>query len=184
MSELYSIREPMLFEKMLDKDLAKYQMRAKMFLKIAGFSTIFAFLLEIAIGLLGKNLTPTSPITAILGTIFGIACLGIFTWPLWLYYFIRRANAKKLVTELPPPGKARLEYAIHRYEKKHWERLPSEEKGEIKIMMQKKKPSNIFTGLFIMLFGLIGYFSYAKGLKKTRPIIELSLTEEGFVKIV
>ena len=183
-----SIREPVIFEKMLDKDLAKRQMWTKMFLMIAGFSTIsiiYVLIFGQVLELLGQKYDSTSPVLPTgLAMIMVIASLGVFTWPLWLYHLIRRTNARKLVKELPPPGKARLEYAIHRYENQHWVRLPSEEKGEGIIIMQKKKRFNIFLGLFFMLFGLIGYFIYLGELKKPGPTIELSLTEAGFVKIV
>jgi hypothetical protein len=179
-----SIREPVIFEKMLDKDLAKHQMRTKMFLMIAGFSTIFVFIFSIVLGLLGQKFDSTSPAFVALMMILGIAGLGIFCWPLWLYHLIRRTKARKLATEIPPPGKARLEYAIHWYENQQWGRLPSKEKGDGKIIMQKKKRFNIFLGLFFMLFGIIGYFIYLGELKKPGPTIELSLTEAGFVKIV
>lgn len=179
-----SIREPVIFEKMLDKDLAKHRMRTKMFLMIAGFSTIFLFIFSIVLGLLIKKYDSTSPVFISLAIILGIAGLGVYTWPFWLYHLIRRTNARKLVTQLPPPGRARLEYAIHRYENQHWVRLPSEETGEGKIIMQKKKRFNIFLGLFFMLFGIIGLFIYLAELKKPGPKIELSLTETGFVKIV
>lgn len=179
-----SIREPLIFEKMLDKDLAKRQMRTKMFLMIAGFSTIFVLIFSIVLGLLSQKYDSTSPVFIGLVMILGIVGLGVYTWPLWLYHLIRRTSARKLVKELPPPGKDRLEYAIHRYENQHWVRLPSEKKGEGIIIMQKKKRFNIFLGLFFMLFGLIGFFIYLGELKKPGPTIELSLTEAGFVKIV
>ncbi len=179
-----SIRESVLFEKMLDKDLTKQEMRTKMFLMIAGFSTLFFFVFSLVAGFLDQKSGSTSPLFKGLMMILVIAGMGVFTWSFWLYHFIGRAKARKGVTNLPPPGKARLDYAIHWYEKQHWVRLSPEEKGEGKIMMQKKKRFNIFLGLFFMLFGLIGFFIYLGELQKPGPTIELSLTEAGSVKIV
>ena len=179
-----SIREPVFFENMLKRDLAKHKMRTKMFLIIAGFSTIFVFTFSIILGLLNQKFDSTSPVFAGLAVILGIAGLGVYTWPFWLYHLIRRTKVRKWVIELPAPGEAQLEYAIHWYENQHWVRLQSEEKDEGKIIMQKKKRFNIFLGLFFMLFGLIGYFIYLGELKKPGPKIELSLTKAGFVKIV
>lgn len=179
------IGEPVIFEKMLDKDLAKRQMWTKRFLKIAGFGTIllvFATLILSVLFNLGHD--PESPVFFGLKMILSISCLSVYIWPFWLYHLIRRNKARKLVKELPLPGKTRLEYAIHMYENQHWVRLPAEEKGEGIIIMQKEKRFNIFLGLFFLLFGLIGFFIYLGELKKPRPTIELSLTEDGFVKIV
>jgi hypothetical protein len=177
------IRESVLFEKTLEKDLAKYQSRAKTLLMIAGFSTVSIIIIPIVI-VAGQKSGSTFPVSGGFTMIMSLAVLGVLTWPFWLYHFIKKTGTKKLKAGLPPPGTARLEYAIRSYEHRHWGRLPSEGQGEGKIVLQKKKRFNIFVGLFFMLFGLIGYFIYLGDLKKPGPKIELSLTEEGFVKIV
>jgi hypothetical protein len=183
-SGIKSITEPIIFQKMLEMKLEKHQKSTRLFLRIAGFCTVFIFVFSIILGLLGNPRGSTSPALNSLYMLLGIISLGVLAWPFWLYHLMQRTRLKNMVTALPPPGRDQLEYAVRWYEKRGWIRLPAEPKNENTIQMQKKKRFNIFVGIFFMLFGLIGLFIYLGDLKKPGPTIELTLEQDGSVKIV
>ena len=178
-----SLREPVVFHTLLEKNLEKHRKRTKPFLKIAGFSTALVIVFSIILGILNRNVDSLSQAYRGFITLITIVGLGIYTWPFWLYNLLKRNSANKSVSAMPPPGESRFEYAIRWYEKRHWVRQPVEENASHTMSMQKKKRFNIFLGLFFMLFGLIGFLIYINELKKPGSTMDLTLTEDGLVKV-
>ena len=76
-----SLRQPVVFQTMLDTTLQKYQKNGKTALIIAVCSTAFIIVFSIIMGTLSKNSGQESSTLRGLYTIVGLVGFGLFAWP-------------------------------------------------------------------------------------------------------
>lgn len=167
----------MTFQQVLEQEWIKHQKRTKVFLWVAGLSTVFLCLFPIlAAALVDPDQSPTVfNIVMWFGT---VPTLGFLTWPFVFFHRRKKSQAQKTMENIPAPGKDRLHFAIGWYEKQKWERLPSESQEEQGVRLRQKRRFNLLLALFALLFGFL-FVSWRRPATK----VKLELIDDGSVMV-